>query len=211
MELGLSTRRDAGASTGASGSLASSASSTVASSTVASSTVASTDASSPAASTSSAASTSFGPVAVAADASVVLPGTNRRVLVCDDSDQIRHLIRVNLELEGYEVAEEFDGQAAIETLQDLTRPLPDVITLDVVMPRRDGWSMVSAIRADPRLQHIPIVMVTASAQEADRTHAQRLAVDEFVAKPFDPEDLLTKIEALSCGRVGDAGASASEL
>jgi CheY-like chemotaxis protein len=119
-----------------------------------------------------------------------------RVLVCDDTEQIRRLIRVNLELDGYEVVEAVDGLAALEILQDLTEPLPDVITVDVVMPRRDGWWMVSAIRADPRLAHIPIVLVTASTQDRDRAHAQRADVDEFVAKPFDPEELLTKIEGL---------------
>jgi len=123
-----------------------------------------------------------------------------RILVCDDTEQIRRLIRVNLELEGYEVVEAEDGPAALEILHDVSQPLPDVITLDVIMPRRDGWWMVSAIREDPRLAHIPIVMVTASAQESDRAHAERAAVDDFVAKPFDPEELLTKIEALAAPR-----------
>jgi CheY-like chemotaxis protein len=124
-------------------------------------------------------------------------GVSGRVLVCDDTEQIRRLIRVNLELDGYEVVEAVDGVAALEMLQDLTQPLPDVITVDVVMPRRDGWWMVSAIRADPRLAHIPIVLVTASTQDSDRAHAERADVDEFVAKPFAPQELLTKIEALA--------------
>jgi len=124
-------------------------------------------------------------------------GGSGRILVCDDTEQIRRLIRVNLELDGYEVVEAEDGPAAMAILQDLTQPLPDVITLDVVMPRRDGWWMVSTIRADPRLADIPIVMVTASAQDSDRAHAVQAAVDDFVAKPFDPEDLLTRVEALA--------------
>src|ERR1035438_621273 len=69
-----------------------------------------------------------------------------RVLVCDDTEQIRRLIRVNLELDGFEVVEAVDGPEALEMLRDLSQPLPDVITLDVVMPRRDGWWMVSTIR-----------------------------------------------------------------
>jgi CheY-like chemotaxis protein len=124
-------------------------------------------------------------------------GGRRRILVCDDTEQIRRLIRVNLELDGYEVVEADDGPAALEILQDLSQPLPAVITVDVVMPRRDGWWMVSTIRADPRLAHIPIVMVTASAQDSDRAHAQRASVDDFVAKPFDPEELLAKIQVLA--------------
>ena len=172
MELGRSTRRDA----------------------------ASNNPSNTASNTAPSPTPSPAPVAGQLDAPADLPGADRRVLVCDDSEQIRRLIRVNLELDGYEVVEGVDGRAAMETLQDISQPLPDVITVDVVMPNLDGWSMVSAIRADPRLQHIPIVMVTASAQEADRAHADQLAVDEFVTKPFDPEDLLTRIEGLACGR-----------
>lgn len=129
-------------------------------------------------------------------------GSGRRVLVCDDTEQIRRLIRVNLELEGYEVVEAVDGQEALDILQDLTQPLPDVITLDVIMPRRDGWWTVTTIRADPRLAGIPIVMVTASAQVEDRERAERVTVDEFVSKPFEPGELVTKIAALAvAGRV----------
>ena len=123
-------------------------------------------------------------------------GDGARVLVCDDTEQIRRLIRLNLELEGYEVAEAVDGQAGLEILQDTTQPLPDVITVDAVMPRRDGWWLVSAIRAAPRLAHIPIVMVTASAQFQARVQAEHAHVDVFVSKPFDPQDLLVTIEGL---------------
>jgi Response regulators consisting of a CheY-like receiver domain and a winged-helix DNA-binding domain len=119
-----------------------------------------------------------------------------RVLVCDDAGEIRALIRINLELEGYEVVEADDGDVALEILQDTTRPLPDVITLDAVMPRRDGWWVISMIRADPRLEHIPIVMVTASVQLHDRAQAERVAVDAFVAKPFEPDDLVALIGSL---------------
>jgi len=129
-----------------------------------------------------------------------LSGRGRRVLVCDDTEQIRRLIRVNLELEGYRVVEAVDGQEVVEILKDLTRPLPDVLTMDVIMPRRDGWSTVATIRADPRLAHIPIVMVTASAQVEDRQKAEQATVDDFVTKPFDPEDLLMRIGALAGGR-----------
>ena len=126
-------------------------------------------------------------------------GGSGRVLVCDDTEQIRQLIRVNLELEGYEVVEAGDGQAALDILWDMTQPLPDVITLDALMPGRDGWWTVSMIRTDPRLEHIPIVMVTASVQSNDRAQAQRASLDGFVAKPFDPDELLAMIAALAEG------------
>ena len=127
-------------------------------------------------------------------------GGRRRVLVCDDTEQIRRLIRVNLELEGYEVVEAQDGQQALEILWDTTQQLPDVMTVDVLMPRRDGWWTVSTIRGDPWLAHIPIVMVTASVQTADREQAKRVDVDAFVAKPFDPSELMALIGTLVGGR-----------
>jgi CheY-like chemotaxis protein len=130
------------------------------------------------------------------------PGGGGRVLVCDDASEIRALIRINLELEGYEVVEADDGDVALEILRDTTRPLPDVITLDALMPRRDGWWVVSMVRADPRLARIPIVMVTASVQLNDRAQAERVAVDGFVAKPFEPDDLVALIGSLAMrGRV----------
>ena len=130
------------------------------------------------------------------------PSGGGRVLVCDDAREIRTLIRINLELEGYEVVEADDGDVALEILRDTTRPLPDVITLDAIMPRRDGWWVVSMVRADPRLAGIPIVMVTASVQPHDRAQAERVAVDGFVAKPFEPDDLVALIGSLAMrGRV----------
>lgn len=122
-----------------------------------------------------------------------------RILVCDDTAQIRALIRVNLELEGYEVVEAGDGQEALGILEDPNQPLPDVITVDALMPRRDGWWTVSMIRSDPRLEHIPIVMVTASVQSHHRAQAEQAAADAFVAKPFDPDELLAVIAVLAMG------------
>ena len=126
-------------------------------------------------------------------------GGSGRVLVIDDTEQIRHLIRVNLELEGYEVIEASDGQAALEMLRDTSQPLPDVITVDALMPRRDGWWTVSMIRSDPRLESIPIVMVTASVQPHHRAQAEQAAVDGFVAKPFEGVELLALIGILAVG------------
>ena len=122
-----------------------------------------------------------------------------RILVCDDADQIRQLIRLNLELEGYEVVEARDGEEALDILGDPSQPLPNVITVDALMPRRDGWWTVSMIRADPRLAHIPIVMVTASVQTHHRAQAEQAAVDGFVSKPFEPDDLLALIGILAVG------------
>lgn len=127
------------------------------------------------------------------------------VLVCDDTEQIRRLIRVNLELEGYEVEEAAEGEALLERLRDESLPLPGVITLDAQMHPRDGWWAVGEIRADPRLAGIPVVMVTASVQRHDRVQAAEASLDAFVPKPFDPEYLVEVIQGfLASGRTASS-------
>ena len=111
------------------------------------------------------------------------------VYVCDDTEQIRRLIRLNLELEGYDVEEAADGQELVELLK-LAVELPGVITLDAQMDPRDGWWAIRQIRADQRLADIPVVMVTASVQQHDRVQAQASGLDAFVSKPFDPDQLI---------------------
>jgi CheY-like chemotaxis protein len=113
----------------------------------------------------------------------------RHVLVCDDTEQIRRLIRVNLELEGYHVEEAADGQELIDHLIATNR-LPGVILLDAQMQPRDGWWAIAKIRADERLATIPVVMVTASVQQRDRAMADESGLDAFVSKPFDPDELI---------------------
>src|SRR5687768_4383170 len=112
-----------------------------------------------------------------------------RVMVCDDTPQIRSLIRLNLELEGFEVVEVGDGAELLEWLAT-TSELPGVITLDAHMQPRDGWWAIAQIRADPRLADIPVLMVTASVQQHDRVQSTQSGVDAFVSKPFDPEGLV---------------------
>jgi CheY-like chemotaxis protein len=125
--------------------------------------------------------------------------TSPRVLVCDDTDSVRTLIAMNLELEGYEVVQAHDGLEALDILSDPSAPLPDVVTVDALMPRRDGWWTVSMIRTDPRLQHLPVVMVTASVQRHHRAQAEQASVDAFIAKPFDPDELVAIVGVLASG------------
>ena len=117
------------------------------------------------------------------------------VYVCDDTEQIRRLIRLNLELEGHEVVEVADGQELLDRLSS-TDELPHVITLDAQMAPRDGWWAIGRIRANPRLAGIPVVMVTASVQVHDRAQAEGSGLDAFVSKPFDPEELVVLLGRL---------------
>jgi len=122
-----------------------------------------------------------------------------KVLVCDDTDSVRALIVLNLELEGYQVVEARDGQEALEILRDPRQVLPDVVTVDALMPRRDGWWTVAMIRTDPDLTHLPVAMVTASVQGHHRAQAEQASVDAFISKPFDPDELVAIVGVLAEG------------
>jgi CheY-like chemotaxis protein len=114
------------------------------------------------------------------------------VLVVDDTASIRFLIRTNLQLAGFDVSEAVDGVDCLDTLAQCD-VLPDVITVDVMMPRLDGVSTVSAIRADARLRDIAVVMVSTQGHPADIQRATQAGVDAYVTKPFDPDFLVDTV------------------
>jgi CheY-like chemotaxis protein len=116
-----------------------------------------------------------------------------RVLVVEDDAVIRDLISVNLELEGFEVFPAIDGLDALEKVVDAN---PDVITLDVMMPRLDGWATVEKLRANPATATMKIVLLSARAQEADLQRGERLGVDAYLTKPFDPDELIDVVRRL---------------
>jgi len=115
------------------------------------------------------------------------------ILVVDDSDTIRSLIVLNLQLDGFTVVEAHDGQECLDLVKTVA---PDLITLDVAMPRRDGFSTVEALRAGPDTGHIPIVMVSARTQGSDLARGQELGVDAYLTKPFEPEQLVATVRSL---------------
>jgi CheY-like chemotaxis protein len=112
------------------------------------------------------------------------------VLVVDDTANVRALIQVNLELEGIEVHLATDG---LEALEQVAVVGPDLITMDVMMPRLDGLSAATALKAAEHTARIPIVMVTARAQAADRQAGQDAGVDAYLTKPFDPDELVATV------------------
>jgi CheY-like chemotaxis protein len=117
-----------------------------------------------------------------------------RVLVVDDDDVIRQLITVNLELEGFEVDTAVDGQDCLDRVKDVQ---PDVITLDIMMPRLDGWEAAGRLRADPDTAGIKVVLLSARAQEADLARGSRIGVDAYLTKPFDPDELIEVVRRLA--------------
>lgn len=117
-----------------------------------------------------------------------------RVLVVDDSAVIRDLITVNLELEGLEVVGCGDGEDALGLVREVR---PDVITMDVVMPRLNGLDAAELLRSDPETAHIPIVVVTARAGQADLDRAREIGVEGYLTKPFEPAELVALVGRLA--------------
>jgi CheY-like chemotaxis protein len=118
-------------------------------------------------------------------------GVSGRVLVVDDNKVIRQLIRVNLELEGFEVVTAADGAECLEIVQTVR---PDVVTLDVVMPRLDGVRTAARLRSDPHTRHVGIVMVSAGSLPEGAGGPG--GVDAYVAKPFEPAQLVETVRRL---------------
>ncbi|WP_226967073.1 response regulator [Streptomyces phaeolivaceus] len=114
------------------------------------------------------------------------------MLVVDDNKVIRQLIRVNLELEGFEVVTAADGAECLDVVH---RVRPDLITLDVVMPRLDGLRTAAQLRGDPRTRRLPLAIVSACSQyEVDA--GLDVGVDAFLAKPFEPTELVALVRQL---------------
>lgn len=117
-----------------------------------------------------------------------------RVLVVDDDLVIRQLIGINLELEGFEVHLAADGE---EGLRQAVEVLPDVVVLDVMMPRLDGLEVARRLRADPRTAAVRLVLVSARAQAADLQRGEDMGADAYVTKPFEPDDLVGVVRRLA--------------
>ncbi|MFG2112726.1 response regulator [Streptomyces sp. NPDC048718] len=121
-------------------------------------------------------------------------GVSGRVLVVDDNRVIRQLIRVNLELEGFEVVTAADGAECLDLVHEVR---PDVVTLDVVMPRLDGLKTAARLREDPRTSHLPVAFISACTEYGDGGgDAAGAAGDAFLAKPFEPTDLVRVVRQL---------------
>jgi CheY-like chemotaxis protein len=116
------------------------------------------------------------------------------VLVVDDETDIRFLLRITLEREGYEVLEAEDGASLFTTLQDR---LPDVLLLDLRMPGIDGWAVLGKLRDDARLSGIKVIAVSAHAAPNAMDRAMSMGCTAYVTKPFDLPELVRTLETVT--------------
>jgi two-component system response regulator ResD len=113
------------------------------------------------------------------------------VLVVDDEEQLRSLVRLYLEKEGFRVEEATDGKDA---LRKTKQSHYDLIVLDVMMPELDGWEVCRKIRQEQR--NIPVIMLTAKTQIEDKLVGFDMGADDYISKPFDPRELVARIQSL---------------
>ena len=123
-----------------------------------------------------------------------MPRAPKRILVCDDDPVILRLLQVNLELEGYEVLSAHHGEEAVRVA---TAELPDLVILDIMMPRMDGYQACQALKAQESTRDIPVVFLSAKAQHSDIERGRAFGVEDYLTKPFDPAELLEVIDRLA--------------
>ena len=114
----------------------------------------------------------------------------RRILVVDDEERMVRFIRMNLEHDGFQVSEAFNGKQAIQKMRDVT---PDIILLDVMMPDLDGFEVLETVR---EFSNVPVIMLTAKGEEDDRVRGLAHGADDYITKPFSPRELVSRIKAV---------------
>ena len=117
----------------------------------------------------------------------------KKILAVDDERHIVRLVEVNLQRAGYEVVTAFDGREALEKVKSEN---PDLVVLDVMMPYMDGFEVLKNLKADPTTAEIPVIMLTAKAQDADVFRGWQSGVDCYLTKPFNPMELLTFVKRI---------------
>jgi chemosensory pili system protein ChpA (sensor histidine kinase/response regulator) len=129
----------------------------------------------------------------------VRPARDERIfaMVVDDSITVRRVTQRLLERNGMRVLTANDGLEALSLLQE---HVPDVILLDIEMPRMDGYEVAAHVRNDPRLADVPIIMITSRVGEKHRARAIELGVDDYLGKPYQESQLLDAVEALVLAR-----------
>ena len=116
----------------------------------------------------------------------------KKILVVDDEVDLVETVRFPLEMEGFNVLVSYNGEDA---LNQARRENPDLILLDLMLPKLDGYKVCRLLKFDERYKHIPILMLTAKTQEEDKLLGKETGADEYITKPFDIDDLMKKVKS----------------
>ena len=119
-----------------------------------------------------------------------MPAKKTTILAADDDPQLLRLITRNLQLEGYDVLAASDGQQALELIENNA---PDLVLLDVMMPRMDGFTVCYRVR---EFSSVPIIIITARGQDQDKVRGLDLGADDYLTKPFSVDELLARVRAV---------------
>lgn len=116
-----------------------------------------------------------------------------KVLVVDDEEYIQHILNFSFSAEGYQVITANDGEEAIEKAKNEN---PDVIVLDIMMPKMDGYEACRRLKSDPKTRNIPVILLTAKGREVDRKLGNEAGADDYMVKPFSPGRLIERVESM---------------
>jgi two-component system, OmpR family, alkaline phosphatase synthesis response regulator PhoP len=116
----------------------------------------------------------------------------KKILIVDDEVDLVETVRFPLEMEGYHVLVSYNGEDA---LNQARQENPDLILLDLMLPKLDGYKVCRLLKFDDRYKHIPILMLTAKTQEKDKALGMETGANEYITKPFEMDDLLKKVKA----------------
>jgi two-component system alkaline phosphatase synthesis response regulator PhoP len=116
-----------------------------------------------------------------------------RILVVDDEPELVRTLGLYLERSGYEVLTALDGEQAVHAIR---RERPDLLILDLMLPKRDGWEVTRIVRSDPVLAALPILMLTARVDDTDKIVGLELGADDYVTKPYNPREVAARVKAL---------------
>ncbi len=124
-----------------------------------------------------------------------MPADNKKpnILVVEDEEAISVLIKYNLEKSGFAVTQAFDGEEALEKMETF---IPDLIIMDLMMPKMNGYELTSEIRKFDLTKDIPIIMLTARGQESDKLQGYEKGVDDYITKPFSIKELEARVRAV---------------
>jgi DNA-binding response OmpR family regulator len=121
------------------------------------------------------------------------PDSTPTILVADDEEDLRELVTYRLTRSGYRVIGAGDGQEALELAAERT---PDLMVLDVMMPKLDGYELTRRVRAEAALRSIPVILLTARSQESDIDRGFEVGADDYLKKPFNPDELVARVRAV---------------